>query len=66
MTKLRKSTESPEGLPVATSLRISREQHERLKALAAREHRSISQQLRHTIEEITADVADADPEREAA
>lgn len=38
---------------VVTSLRLSREQHEALKALAARENRSVSGQLRHVIEQLT-------------
>jgi hypothetical protein len=62
MTKSRKSTESSEEALIGTSLRLTRAQHDALKALAAREHRSFSQQLRHMIEER---VADAD-HREAA
>jgi len=38
---------------VVTSLRLSRKQHEALKALAARENRSVSGQLRHIIERLT-------------
>ncbi|MGH2853641.1 MAG: hypothetical protein ACRDLF_05560 [Solirubrobacteraceae bacterium] len=35
---------------VVTSLRLTPAQHEALRDLAAREHRSIAQQLRHIIE----------------
>lgn len=34
---------------VVTSIRLTRQQHKDLKALAAREHRSISQQVRHML-----------------
>jgi hypothetical protein len=36
---------------IVTSLRLTPAQHEALRDLAAREHRSVAQQLRHIIEE---------------
>lgn len=42
------------------SIRLTREQHERLKALAAREQRTMSQQVRHLVDvAITAEHAEA-------
>ncbi len=40
---------------IVTSLRLSPAQHEALRSLAAREHRSIAQQLRHLIDERAAE-----------
>jgi hypothetical protein len=59
MPKLRKSTETEEAT-IVTSLRLTPRQHERLKALAARERRSVSQQLRFVIDGLTAERADPD------
>lgn len=40
---------------IVTSLRLTPQQHEALRGLAAREHRSVAQQLRHIIEERVAE-----------
>ena len=54
------------ALPVVTSLRMTRKEHETLKALAARENRSVSGQLRHIIEGLakssTVDLMPAEPD----
>lgn len=60
---MEKSSGIPARSPgVVTSLRLSREQHDALKAVAARENRSVSGQLRHIIERLAAE----EQEREAA
>lgn len=56
------STKPRSADEVVTSLRMTREQHDALKALAARENRSVSGQLRHVIEQLT----DVDHETKAA
>jgi predicted DNA-binding protein len=38
-----------------TSIRLTRDQHEALKALARRENRTVAGQLRHVIEQMTVD-----------
>lgn len=63
MAKLRKSTSST--AEVVTSLRLTADQHRRLKALAARERRSVSQQLRFVIDQLTAE-SSADPDQKVA
>jgi len=55
-------TESkPIGLGVGVTVRMTREQHERLKELADREHRSLSQEMRRML-----DLYLADAERQVA
>lgn len=41
------------GKRVVASITMTREQHDALKALAARENRTVSQQVRHLIERAT-------------
>lgn len=55
------STKPRSADEIVTSLRMTREQHDALKALAARENRSVSGQLRHVIEQLT-----DEPETKAA
>lgn len=47
---------------IVTSIRLSHDEHEALKALAASQHRSLSGQLRALIEQAVA----ADPDSKAA
>lgn len=55
---------SPEIAEIVTSVRLNGSQHEALKQLAAREHRSVAQQIRHLIEQ-SATQSDSD-DKEAA
>lgn len=40
----------PEHADVVTSIRLTRDQHEQLKARAASEHRTVSQEMRRMVE----------------
>lgn len=57
---------SPEIAEIVTSVRLNGSQHEALKQLAVREHRSVSQQIRHLIEQSALHNESGSGDKEAA